>query len=287
MSKLLVIDKSVFHQTVLYATYAKQLAEFVKSHWVVFPHALGVECVTSDDKNGQKTSKDPIRLMEKLVDLVKAGASIGLPPLVIFKQEKETRKAVDSVIDCRGSNVVRSSTISLTKGKIRKEAQEANRAFKPMINYCRQIAETLHSNLVQRDSLTKAFREKANQGNLLDRLELWIENTDVKRDEIVKSQLPAISEYVTDKDDQWFSWQLLRIYFAWGIEWASKRNQSGPSFRGDIENDFWDMEYVACLCKADGILTNDKKLVIPLVQTAFPARDVFSKIDDVPSDYQC
>jgi len=81
---------------------------------------------------------------------------------------------------------------------------------------------------------------------------------------------------------------LLRIYFAWAIEWAFKRNQSGPSFRGDIENDFYDMEYVACLCKADGLLTRDEGLVKPLAEASFPDKQeqVFSSIDQIPNDYE-
>ena len=115
-----------------------------------------------------------------------------------------------------------------------------------------------------------------------------VETTDRMRDEILKSQFSAISGYVTDKNNQWFSWQLLRLFFAWAIEWASKRHQSGPSFKEyDISNDFYDMEYVACLNNADGILTSDKKLTIPLTKAAFPDKDVILSIDGILDDYRC
>lgn len=71
------------------------------------------------------------------------------------------------------------------------------------------------------------------------------------------------------------------------IDWACRRNYSGPSIEiQDISNDIYDMEYVAYLSKADGILTQDKTLVIPLAKAAFPEKDVFSCIEDVPRSYK-
>ncbi len=81
---------------------------------------------------------------------------------------------------------------------------------------------------------------------------------------------------------------MVRLWCAYAIEWACKRNYSGPSFENrDISNDLYDMEYVAYLSRADGILTGDTKLVQPLAEAAFPDKDMFSSLEEVPESYRC
>ena len=53
------------------------------------------------------------------------------------------------------------------------------------------------------------------------------------------------------------------------------------------EHDYQDMEYVLLLSRADSLLTRDKKLVKPLAKAAFPEKDVFSSLDEVPDEYLC
>ncbi len=48
-----------------------------------------------------------------------------------------------------------------------------------------------------------------------------------------------------------------------------------------------DLEYVLLLSRADGLLTRNEKLVKPLAQAAFPKKDVFSSLDEVPEEYVC
>lgn len=285
MPKLLVIDKSVFHQTVLHETYRDRLAEFVKKHHVILPHALGVECIISNGKNGKNVFKEPIQLLKKLEDMVKTGANIALSPSVIFRYENKTKKAINCIIDTRGTNIVKSTQVNLDQDLLKEEARKARKAFQPNIDFCKNLAITYYDNLVKK-GYEKSFRKDAEQTTLISRLKDWIRVSDKMRGEILKSQLPGLSKYITDDNDQWFSWQVLRIIFAWALEWAFKRNQSGPSFKGDIENDFYDMEYVACLNNSDGVLTNDKNLVIPLAQAAFPEKDIFPSIDEVSEDYK-
>lgn len=47
------------------------------------------------------------------------------------------------------------------------------------------------------------------------------------------------------------------------------------------------MEYVLLLSRADGITTCDKELVEPLARAAFPGKDVFSSLEEVPESYRC
>lgn len=288
MPKLLIIDKSVFHKSVIHKNFTDQLIKFVQSHLVVLPHALVVECIISDDEGGSKPVKNPENLLEKVVILIKAGAYIAYSPHEIFRQEKNTKKSIDCIIDNEGTKLIKESEVNLTRDKINRESELAKKAFQPGIDFCKEFATTYYKNIEKR-GLQRKWRIWANRNDIenINRLEDWLNAADKKRDEILQRLLSSIRPYVTDSNDLWFSWQLLRVYCAWGIDWAFKRNQSGPSFKGDIENDFYDMEYVACLINADGILTKDENLVIPLAKAAFPEKDVFSCLDEVTEDYRC
>ncbi len=66
------------------------------------------------------------------------------------------------------------------------------------------------------------------------------------------------------------------------------RNQTGcPLGRKRTEHDDQDIEYVLLLARADAIITADKKLVQPLARAAFPDKDVFSSLENVPESYRC
>ena len=53
------------------------------------------------------------------------------------------------------------------------------------------------------------------------------------------------------------------------------------------EHDCQDIEYVTYLARADGLLTRDKRLAIPIANIAFPDKDVFSSLDEVSEEYIC
>jgi hypothetical protein len=65
------------------------------------------------------------------------------------------------------------------------------------------------------------------------------------------------------------------------------RETGDPKELTNIEHDYLDTEYVLLLSKADGLLTRDKEMVRPLAKAAFPEKDVFSDIDEVPAEYKC
>ncbi|GAG33142.1 unnamed protein product, partial [marine sediment metagenome] len=50
-------------------------------------------------------------------------------------------------------------------------------------------------------------------------------------------------------------------------------------------NDIFDIYYVSHLSQADGLVAVDKRLVQPLAKAAFPSKDVFGSINDVPYRY--
>ncbi len=101
-------------------------------------------------------------------------------------------------------------------------------------------------------------------------------------------ELKWISSLASDVTEKWYTWQVIRLGYGWAIEWAGRRaDTDDDALQSDISNDFHDMEYVASLSRADGLLTGDKSLVDPLARAAFPAKDVFSSLEDVPESYRC
>jgi hypothetical protein len=85
-----------------------------------------------------------------------------------------------------------------------------------------------------------------------------------------------LQQISSQADMSWFTWQMTRLWFAFCIEWTFKKNQTGSSEKRDISNDLYDLEYVTYLSRVDGLLTNDKKLQVPLAKAAFPKKEVFT-----------
>ena len=102
------------------------------------------------------------------------------------------------------------------------------------------------------------------------------------------------SDGIKDRDqfclsDGWMTWHRIRLTLAIVYEWWYK-NQTGtlPEEKETYaEHDDQDMEYVLLLSRADAIITCDKKLVEPLAKAAFPKKDVFSSLEEVPESYRC
>jgi hypothetical protein len=152
----------------------------------------------------------------------------------------------------------------------------------------------LYDNLCKRDKLAEAIRKKKDR---IRRFENWIYATD-------KEMKNVISHLFSEKirrhaDTNWFLWQLSRLYFAYSLDLMFIKNLPGSCVKKDISNDFYDIEPVLYLSRADGLLTNDKKLQVPLAKAAFPKKEVFvvdtSKdvqhvlddiIDNIPQSYR-
>jgi len=270
MSKVLIIDKSIFH-----GTKVDTLKKLAKNHQLILPYIMYVECVISESET-RGASKDPLKLVSKFLDVVKSGAYAGKSPAGILEEEKAKNAAISSIIDEKETELMRKGTIDKNID-IKKISSDNQKALEPTIRFVQKWAEELHKNICKK-RLQKKFVEEA-QEDLVKRLKKMLFCVDKQKKDIIKKFLSDEGCYF--KTDRW-SWQLLRLCLTWGIELASKRNQSGPSFENrDISNDIYDMYYVACLFKADGLITGDERLVKPLAKTAFPEKNIFSAAVDV------
>jgi hypothetical protein len=277
MPKLLVIDKNRFQ-----GIPPVLLLEFVKNYRVVLPYSLCVECLMSDDDKGMRPTKDPVVLLKKLDNVVKAGAYVGYSSAKLFQKERETLRAVDSVVDKEGTQNFWEGTINVERNFVQEEAKRCQASFEPIIGLSRQFAMTYFGN-VQKKDLCSEFRGDRETCDI-ERFKKWLEVADKMKDALLVHSFPDVASTI---ETDWYTWQFVRIWWAWIIDWACRRNYSGPLIENqDISNDIYDMEYVAYLSRADGILTRDKSLVVPLAKAAFPDRDVFSCIEDVPKSYR-
>ena len=82
------------------------------------------------------------------------------------------------------------------------------------------------------------------------------------------------------------SWQLVRLTDAIVQNYYYLRQLGGVPGEKRAEHDYQDMEYILLLSRADGLLTKDNGC-LSLAKAAFPDKDVFSDLEEVPEDYIC
>ena len=87
--------------------------------------------------------------------------------------------------------------------------------------------------------------------------------------------------------NEWMTWHHLRVILVMHLE-----NRFLGELRpvSKVEHDLQDMEYVSLLSRADAILTREREkkgYMAHLARAAFPEKDVFSSLDEVPEPYRC
>jgi hypothetical protein len=108
--------------------------------------------------------------------------------------------------------------------------------------------------------------------------------------EMALTLLPAAwisnrTQFCTSRE--WMAWHHLRLSLAVQRDYVYLRQKGGDPSNCLAEHDDQDVEYVLLLSRADAIITRDKKLVGPLARAAFPEKDVFSSLEEVPESYRC
>lgn len=124
----------------------------------------------------------------------------------------------------------------------------------------------------------------------ISRLRVWLEWAD--KSTIVREMalrllprqwISSPSQFCTSP--QWITWQYLRLFLAIEWDYVHLRLSGGNPAKRGAEHDDQDAECVLLLSRADAIITRDKKLVEPLARAAFPNKDVFSSLEEVPESY--
>jgi len=84
---------------------------------------------------------------------------------------------------------------------------------------------------------------------------------------------------------EWMSWQRIRLIHVMVMNYNYLLRTGGCPGDKRAEHDYQDMEYVLLLSRADGLLTKDDGCAC-LGKAAFPDKDVFRCIEDVPRSYK-
>ena len=263
--KLLVVDKSIFHAL---HHCDEKLCAFVKNYNVVLPHTLAIECIISEKKLG----KEPDKLLRGLDKAVKAGANIGYQSAELLEAEKTTLCPVKSIVDEGTTQQLRNSTLEISDDSMKQGTHHCMEVSTQKINGLLEHARTLYENVCENQTFLKSLSKQTNKK---ERLKKWIQIMD--HNNVMNDTLKAFfSEQISSHADaNWYTWQFVRIWCAYCWDWSHKKSLPGSCEKKDISNDFYDIEPVLYLLRADGLLTNDKWQVL-LAKTAFPKeKDIF------------
>lgn len=277
LPKQIVIDKDVFQ-----GTHQDDLCRFAKNHFLILPDGLMYECITNTDK------KDI--LLHRFEQVMLAGAYI-CPSIktIVFKEAQNL------------SPYMYLADLTMTKD-LRRTIQQHKSYFDPHYiqniysKHCESakiLLETVPKTAERIISQEHEILENAKkyQGNKSERFRLWVKTVTSK--DIHKL---AIEKYgnLTDSSEKfclsekWIAWHYFCFVCVVSLEYTYLKTVNGtiPTLI-EAEHDCQDIEYVTYLSRVDGLLTKDKRLVIPVAKAAFPNKDVFSSLDEVPDKYEC
>jgi hypothetical protein len=267
MSKqIIIIDKSIFQ-----GNCTEKLSNLAQKHIVILPHVFFEECMTTEG------DRSPESLIKKAETAIKSGAFISLPRGRMIEIERETLQPLESIIDKTGTEQIRNKNIEDLQINFQEEALKLKKNIEPMIRFEKKIANAFWATLQDKD-YSKNWRTSDEDNDTGIRLGKWTESL---KEEPMRAWIaeifPDMSSHI---QNDWMTWHLLQLLIAYGIEWAYKRNSSGQSFGSNIINDVYDIEYVLCLARSDALVSNDRKLMVPLAQAIFPKKKIYHKLED-------
>lgn len=277
--KQIIIDKDAF-----VGIKFDDLCDFVKNHSLILPDVLYFECATTD-KNKEK-------LLDRFRTVILSGADICPSCKDIIQKEAKNLFPYGSLVDFKKARTVR-TTFQLNSRPY--SPQHAQEKLEEELDMARQVintAEGFNEKLILEDpELLSEVRRWDNSKNARpERFLKWAELVDTQNmHESAKIMLNSITVHPEKfcLSKEWISWHFLRLMHILIQERTFQRHTGGKSSESIIEHDLNDIEYVVLLSRADGLLTRDEKLVKPLAKAAFPEKDVFSRLDEVPEEYVC
>jgi hypothetical protein len=270
--KLLVIDKDIFR-----GTKRIVLEAFVKNHFLVLPKVLFDEVFTTNE------ARDTLK--EDLRSAILAGGYICPPSGYIIRKEAETLKPYGSLPDDKGTTNLRKifkskkEFFAINKiGQIQDEMNETAKLFKDFVRI-------LSDNLTEK--LRNGFR-KLSGFDTCSRIVGLMELVDKSNihDIAVETMEHLTKDPTFCSDKNWISWQYVRLRILLHYEHLFKMQINSEINIRKVEHDCMDMEYALLLSRADGLLSKDK-FIQALVKAAFPKKNVFSSLEEIPEDYVC
>ena len=272
----IVIDKSS-----LIGINIDTLCNLAENHLLLACDTLLYECATTSESKREKTLHCYKRMMD-------AGAYHCSCSVGYLEKERISYKPYPSLLYDSGiTQKIREYSIEdfLDPATIKEIFQVRLNVAK---NILLEISKNIKTRLDSEESdVGKAIRNSPS--NPFERFKIFLEHIDSS------IQLPQWVMSLVCKDlikdetkyclsPEWISWQLIRLMVAMVWNYYYLRQTGGPPRDNRAEHDYQDMEYVLLLSRADGMLTKDQSLMKPLAKAAFPEKQVFSSIEEIPSN---
>jgi hypothetical protein len=274
-----VIDKNV-----LIGVGLDSLRDFAEDHCLLVSDTLLYECATA-------TKHRPEQMLDRCEKLVRAGAHYCGSHIDFVRYEGEHSEPYPPLLlDLDVTQKIRTQVRCLTSTKDSPQIshiedarhQVAKREFL-------DVSEELHKELASKHPEVVEVIKKWS-ADPSTRLRMLFEFIDAKN--LHDMAIAILSpEWIKDKSrfcmsDGWISWHYARLLLAVGDAYLHRRLIGGPRGQKSAEHDFQDLEYALLLSRADGLLSGDKDLRA-LACAAFPEKDVFSSLEEVPASYRC
>ena len=278
--KQIIIDKDAF-----IGININKLCNFAQNHLMLVCDTLLYECATA-------SKQEPRDMLERYKRFIKSGAYYCSCSITFIQSEGKNCLPYPWFLpDLKATEQIRTGEACLddmlglpkTKGAFHSRCKVAKAIFL-------DLSTKLKSRIdLENPDVGKKIKELTS--DRLERYRILFESID-------KHNLHqmCVHSFPPDwiKNEQkfclssgWMSWQLIRLTDAIAQDYYYLRQLGGGPGDERAEHDYQDMEYVLLLSRADCLLTRDEKLVKPLAKAAFPDKDVFSSLGEVPKDYVC
>lgn len=275
--KQLVIDKDVFQ-----GTNQATLCKFAKKHFLILPDGLLYECLTNPEQRDI--------LSHRFEQVMLAGAYICPSVKTIVFKEAEGVSPYGFLPDLKMTTGIRNS---IRKNNVCINSNHIQEMYKKHCEGAQTLLGSAHKTVENIASQEPELLEKARkyQGNRKGRFRLWVET--VTSNDIHELVIEKLG-YLTNSPERfclsnkWITWHYFCFVCVIYLEYTFLRTVQNKTPELKLaEHDCQDIEYVTYLSRVDGLLTRDKKLMTPVANVAFPDKDVFSSLDEVPEDYVC
>ena len=281
MAKYLILDKSIFQGTS--TTDLRQLAE---THNVVLPETMLYECVTTE-------KREKVAILDRCRDVILAGA-VFCPAIssVVHVEAKELRP-YGPLVDPELGVAVRRTFQSNPRPYDPNGVERRSRNEQAFVDHIKTNIPMI-TDLLKADD-PEGFQDEIDRwgddidGSRPERLQERIRFMDsVDLHKVANTMLPGMTskpeEFCLSGD--WISWHFVRVALVWLREREFCHQARGRMKRRDLEHDSCDIQYVTFLSRTDGLLMHDL-LWQDIAKAAFPGKDVFSSLEEVPESYRC
>lgn len=278
--KQIIVDKDAF-----IGINISELCDFAKHHLILVCDTLLYECATA-------SNQEPRDMLERYKRLIRSGAYYCSCSIAFVQSESKNclpypwfLPDLDATEQIRTGEARPENLLDLTTyGEISQPRHKVAKAV--LVDLSDKLKKRIDK---ERPDVGKKIKDLTS--DRFKRFRILLESIDAhdlhqmcvdsfQHDWIKNEKKFCLSP-------EWIGWQLIRLTDAIVQDYYYFHQMGGPQGDKTAEHDYQDMEYVLLLSRADGLLTRDKKLVKPLAKAAFPDKDVFSSLDEVPEEYVC